>query len=585
MSTQNLKFIHLSTGSASAHKADTGAIIFEKATGRIAVATGANTDVEYYGGGRIADATFDTEGKVLTLSFNDGSDAIKLDFSDTASATGVNAIMKAHADRISALEATVGDSKSGLVKDVADNKTAIDAINNTSTGILAEAKKYTNGKIGDIGDKTVSVYVDDAKAAAIEAAKTYADTTFDTKGSAAAAQTAATEAAKNYTDGKVSEINTTTDGLRKDLGVKTAEAGTDTAFGRIKALEGTVGNASSGLVKDVADNADAITALQDLHANKTGESGKMKVIDEINAKVGDIKINDKAVTVKEYVDAGDAKALADAKKYTDTEIGNVNTAAKDLGTRVTTLETTVGDKDSGLVNKVNTLIGEDADKSVRVISAEEVAKVVADAPENFDTLREIADWIANDKTGAASMQTDIANLKTKVGADGDEASATGSVYARIKKNAADIAGNLTKINANTNSISDHTTRIVALEEKHAEGKTVAEEVAKGIDDLGVTSKSNVAGSDVVVTVTTTKGKVSEVAVDASGLRNDLGDKGEGKGTAFARIEALETTVGDSESGLVKAVATNTTNISKNAAAIKDLQDAQASGSLMWSVWD
>ena len=58
-----------------------------------------------------------------------------------------------------------------------------------------------------------------------------------------------------------------------------------------------------------------------------------------------------------------------------------------------------------------TLVGEDADKSVRKIAEEEVAKVVAGADESFDTLKEIADWIANDTTGAASMADDIANLK------------------------------------------------------------------------------------------------------------------------------------------------------------------------------
>ena len=43
---------------------------------------------------------------------------------------------------------------------------------------------------------------------------------------------------------------------------------------------------------------------------------------------------------------------------------------------------------------------------------EEVTKVVAGADADFDTLKEVADWIKNDKTGAAKMQVDIGNLKT-----------------------------------------------------------------------------------------------------------------------------------------------------------------------------
>ena len=60
---------------------------------------------------------------------------------------------------------------------------------------------------------------------------------------------------------------------------------------------------------------------------------------------------------------------------------------------------------------VSVLVGEDAQKSARAIAAEEVAKVVASADTDFDTLKEIADWIKNDTTGAANMANDIAGLK------------------------------------------------------------------------------------------------------------------------------------------------------------------------------
>lgn len=43
---------------------------------------------------------------------------------------------------------------------------------------------------------------------------------------------------------------------------------------------------------------------------------------------------------------------------------------------------------------------------------EEVTKVVAGADANFDTLKEIADWIKNDETGAAKMKTDISTLQS-----------------------------------------------------------------------------------------------------------------------------------------------------------------------------
>lgn len=68
--------------------------------------------------------------------------------------------------------------------------------------------------------------------------------------------------------------------------------------------------------------------------------------------------------------------------------------------------------------RINTLVSGDGaadgdgSKSVRAIAAEETAKIVAGAPESYDTLKEIADWITNDTTGAADMANDIKALQT-----------------------------------------------------------------------------------------------------------------------------------------------------------------------------
>ena len=60
---------------------------------------------------------------------------------------------------------------------------------------------------------------------------------------------------------------------------------------------------------------------------------------------------------------------------------------------------------------INTLVGEDSGKSVRVVASEEVAKIVDSADTSYDTLKEIADWIINDTTGSAQMANDINALK------------------------------------------------------------------------------------------------------------------------------------------------------------------------------
>lgn len=63
-----------------------------------------------------------------------------------------------------------------------------------------------------------------------------------------------------------------------------------------------------------------------------------------------------------------------------------------------------------LLNGNKTQVG-----SVAHIAAEAVAEIVAGADASFDTLKEIADWIANDTTGAAAMANDISALEALVG--------------------------------------------------------------------------------------------------------------------------------------------------------------------------
>ena len=51
------------------------------------------------------------------------------------------------------------------------------------------------------------------------------------------------------------------------------------------------------------------------------------------------------------------------------------------------------------------------------VAATKIAEIVAGANADFDTLKEIADWIMNDTTGAADMANDIAALQGLVGSE------------------------------------------------------------------------------------------------------------------------------------------------------------------------
>ena len=94
----------------------------------------------------------------------------------------------------------------------------------------------------------------------------------------------------------------------------------------------------------------------------------------------------------EYVDNEIEKAKQGFEKYDDTEIKNRIAANEE---------------------SIKALSGDGAG-SVKETVANAIAEVVNGAPEDFDTLKEVADWIKNDTTGAAKMANDIAALKDSV---------------------------------------------------------------------------------------------------------------------------------------------------------------------------
>lgn len=105
-------------------------------------------------------------------------------------------------------------------------------------------------------------------------------------------------------------------------------------------------------------------------------------------------------SAKSYADTQDAVTLASAKTYTDTQDSVTLASAKSYAD--TQVSATLASA------KAYT------DTTAKSAAAEAVAAVVAGADSDFDTLKEVADWIMSDTTGAAALQTDVAGLKTKV---------------------------------------------------------------------------------------------------------------------------------------------------------------------------
>ena len=254
--------------------------------------------------------------------------------------------------------------------------------------------------------------------------------------------------------------------------------------------------------------------------------------------------------------------------YVNEKITKVNEAASALESKVTANENAI------------TLLNGNAETSGSVAHtvATEIAKVVAEAPDNFDTLKEIADWIANDKTGAAKMQADIAKL------NGGE-TVEGSVAKALK----DAKAYASELNTTTNNKLD-------AEKERAEGaegllkgrldvvQGEAEgSIKKALQDAKSYTDGKVGTIPPKVGETTTStvvayvdAKVLAEQTRALGVENGLDTRldaieasiGSGSKSMHERVSALETTVGDANSGLVKGVADNKTAIAAMDTAYK-----------------
>ena len=117
--------------------------------------------------------------------------------------------------------------------------------------------------------------------------------------------------------------------------------------------------------------------------------------------------------------------------------------------------------------QITTMVGKDTGKSIREIATAEasaaVASVIAQAPEQFDTLKEIADWIqANqDSVDVAGLTTRVTNLEEVIyGVEADEETGTEAVLGLQT-----IVSNLElSLNSLSETVDTHTTDIADIKD-------------------------------------------------------------------------------------------------------------------------
>jgi tetrahydromethanopterin S-methyltransferase subunit G len=368
------------------------------------------------------------------------ADSLASNYDVAGAAASAETAAKAYADGLASNYDVAGAAASAETA----AKAYADGLYNTATAYtdtkVSEANSaatvYTNTKISE-----ANTYAENKALEALNNAKTYAEglgIKYDSVGSASGALATA----KLYADGlKTEAINTAADDATTKVNDAKTEINStiDAVSGAAKTLVSdlafvvagnktdaeTYANSVAKTAREIAEaNASAYTnaeiaKLTNVYAPKAEFEEVQKKVDEITSTGGEPNVQSDWNTVDTESDSfiknkPDLSVYATKNELTGATSDINEAIIKSYTSATTYFESEINSLSNVYAPKtvVETLVGDDADKSVRNIATEEVAKVVAEAPEAFDTLKEIAEWIGNGSgTTAADIVTDIAALQ------------------------------------------------------------------------------------------------------------------------------------------------------------------------------
>jgi hypothetical protein len=171
--------------------------------------------------------------------------------------------------------------------------------------------------------------------------------------------------------------------------------------------------------------------------------------------------------------------------------GSIAKAKADALAAVTALETGTVAANTAAIAKLNGEAG--ADGSVATIADARIAAALAGADADFDTLKEMSDWLSTHKGSAAEMNTAIENNKKAIDAINDEAT---GILALAK---ADTAAQITALDlANTYEAKGAAAKALTDAQSYTDGVLAAFKV-KDVDGTTLKVENGVASVNQVTT--------------------------------------------------------------------------------------
>lgn len=262
------------------------------------------------------------------------------------------------------------------------------------------------------------------------------------------------------------------------------------------------------------------------------------------------------------------------------EVADASVVATNV-TDISTLKTTVGDENSGLVKKVaalektvgtggegNSLVdkvdalaaslgtaSDTADKNTafgKAAAASAAAAAAKTAADNAKAAADAAQGTANGNTTSINDLTDrvdtaegkISALETSVGTKGDTASATGSAFARIAQNKADIGALTTTVSNNNTAVTEAlATKVDKVEGKGLSTNDFTNDLKSRLEGIEAGAQVNKV-VDVTVDGTSVVGsdKIAKIVLTEYAKKTDIASAYSFEGSvAFKDLPTLSTT--------------------------------------------
>ena len=228
--------------------------------------------------------------------------------------------------------------------------------------------------------------------------------------------------------------------------------------------------------------ANAIAALDEKigNINVDGSDGKniAETIDGIYSSIADIVASQTALEKKDEELAVQIKKISDDLQFVtggDSEneatIGEINAKILRLNEELNALKVSVNnaasksdvEKNSAAIEVLNG----DGEGSVKKIAedaaATAVANVVAGAESDFDTLKEVADWIAADKEGSAALQTTVSNHTESINTINSN---LGALESKVDGDIANLTSHISVASVALSEVDGRLNALEAFEETH-----------------------------------------------------------------------------------------------------------------------